>query len=57
MKLKGLGRTLTARPKQVRTVKTRFGCRVYIDFILPVNLNGYELEKLADRIRTALGKD
>lgn len=57
MKLKGLGRMLTARPKQVRAIKTRFGCRVSINFILPDNLNGYELEKLVDRIRTILGKD
>jgi hypothetical protein len=56
MKLKGLGRTLTARPKQVRLVKTRFGYRVNIDFVLP-ELNGYELEKLIGRIKTILGKD
>lgn len=57
MKLKGLGRMLTARPKQVRAIKTRFGCRVSVDFVLPDNVNGYELEKLIGRIRTLLGRD
>lgn len=57
MKLKGLGRTLTVNPKMVRAIKTRFGCRVSINFVLPDDMNGYELKKLEDRIRTVLGRD
>ncbi len=56
MKIKGLGRTFTARPKNIRLIKTRFGYRVYIDFVLP-DLNGYELERLISRIKAVLGRD
>jgi hypothetical protein len=57
MKLKGLGRTIKIKPWKVQAVKTRFGCRLVVTCVLQEELNGYELEKFEDRIRTVLGKD
>ena len=57
MKLKGLGRTIKVNPRRVQAIKTRFGCRIVVNCILGEDLNGYELEKLENRIRTVLGKD
>ncbi|WMJ85477.1 hypothetical protein [Anaerocolumna sp. MB42-C2] len=57
MKLKGLGRTIKVKPGRVQAIKTRFGCRIVVNCTLPEELNGYELEKLEDRIRTVLRKD
>ncbi len=57
MKLRIMGRTINIKPRQVRVVKTRFGCRIIVSSYLPENVSEYQIEKLEDRIRTVLGRD
>ncbi len=57
MKLRIMGRNIVIKPRQVKVVKTRFGCRIIITSYLPENVSEYQIEKLEDRIRSVLGRD